>query len=392
MSATHGLARKLRSRSRLIGCTLAAAFALSALLASSAGAVPIKETYLAMGDSLAFGYSQQLFNEHIGVGEPAAAFEHGYVNDFWKAHLKPGTGDQLQNLGCPGETTDSLFGTGPVGKALDPTGEAPCAYHEVDAEANGFPAGFKFPLHNEYGGAGVSQLEAALGYIAQDAALGRPVTEVTLNIGANDQLHAIAKCQAQAEKEVGEKIAKGELNPAEAEAAVKQLTTLCIVANVEALGNHIGKNIATIVFALRNGGNLFGGVNYTGKIVFVGAYNPDGNVAKFPTKKEEVEGINYEVLKGSNGLAKKFNAGFGGAATNPEANEGHPACFANTLPRFNTENGMEPRHLQKWTNMTNTSKVEFPPTSGKFLNNGPDIHATPEGYKVMSNVIIQSCP
>ena len=71
MSATHGLARAAlaqpASRTRLV-----AVFALSAVLASTASAVnPIKETYLALGDSLAFGYSQQLFNENLVNGEPA---------------------------------------------------------------------------------------------------------------------------------------------------------------------------------------------------------------------------------------------------------------------------------------------------------------------------------
>src|SRR5271165_4405024 len=84
MSATHGSARRLRSRSRLLGCALVALIALSAVMASSAGATPpIKETYMALGDSLAFGYSQQLFNEHIGTGEPASAFEHGYATTTW---------------------------------------------------------------------------------------------------------------------------------------------------------------------------------------------------------------------------------------------------------------------------------------------------------------------
>ena len=55
------------------------------------------------------------------------------------------------------------------------------------------------PLHVSY--AGQSQLEKALELVAVDAAYGKPVTMLTLNIGANDQLHAIAACEAEVDTE-----------------------------------------------------------------------------------------------------------------------------------------------------------------------------------------------
>lgn len=388
MSATHGLARRLRSRGRLIGCVLAAALMLSAALASTASASkPIKETYMALGDSLSFSYSQQLFNENLAVGEPVTSFENGFTQDYLK-HLHPNLGVQLQDLGCPGETSGSLIGNGALeaglkagqeaetGKPVAAFGEAPCAYHETDAEASGFPTGFHFPLHVEYLGAGVSQLETALYKIAVDAAEGKPVTTLSLNIGANDQLHFVAKC----EKEVGEKVIKGEIPPSEAEKAFE----FCLVSGALPLGESIGTNIGRILTVIRDG-SLFGGINYTGKIIFVGAYNPYGNLLHFPTHKEEIEGKNYEGLKGSNGLASTFNAGFAGVVSK------FGGCFANTFGKFNPQSPAEPARLQKWTNMANTSKTEFPAGSGKFLNNGPDIHPTPAGYKVMSNVMIAEC-
>jgi lysophospholipase L1-like esterase len=383
MSATNGLTGGLRKRSRLIGLALVAALALSAAVASSASAIthPIKATYMALGDSLAFGYSQQLFDENIPLGEPAAAFEHGYVNDYWAAHLKQAVGVQIQNLGCPGETSGSLIGNGALeaglkagqeakeGHAVEPFGEAPCYYHEGQAEALGFPSGFKFPLHQEYLGPGVSQLETALTLIAKDAAEGHGVTTLTLNIGANDQLHYVKKC----EQEVGEKVAKGEIPPSEAEKAFH----LCLVDGAAGLGQKIGENIGRILTVIRDG-SAFGGVNYEGKIVFVGAYNPYGNVLAYPTRKEQSEGKNDELLEGSNTLAKQFNNGFQGVATS------FGACTANTLLRFNPENGLEPKHLQAWTNMTNTSE-----SNGH--KNGPDIHPTPEGYNQMSKYMINIC-
>ncbi len=72
----------------------------------------------------------------------------------------------LVNDGCPGETTDSMIGDGPLAAAMEADlgakGEAPCAYHNVDG----------LPLHNEYG-EGKSQLENALETIAVGAGDGQ---------------------------------------------------------------------------------------------------------------------------------------------------------------------------------------------------------------------------
>ena len=59
MQATHGLVVTFRSRIRVIG-TLAIALALSALVFASAASAKSQppQTYLALGDSLAFGYSR----------------------------------------------------------------------------------------------------------------------------------------------------------------------------------------------------------------------------------------------------------------------------------------------------------------------------------------------
>ena len=166
MQATNGSSVRFSSRNRLIGCAMAVMLALSALaFASTARAetTPVTQTYLALGDSLAFGYSQQLFNENVPFESPTA-FEHGYTNDYLGNREKEGL--QLTNKGCPGETTDSLIGNGPLAAALGIPGESPCAYHKAG-----------FPLHSEYGGK--SQLESALETIAVDAALGTPVTKLS---------------------------------------------------------------------------------------------------------------------------------------------------------------------------------------------------------------------
>ncbi|HEY1835046.1 MAG TPA: hypothetical protein VGG08_11450 [Solirubrobacteraceae bacterium] len=369
MSAKNGSTRSVR---RIVGICLAVAFALSALFASTASAKtkPINKTYLALGDSLAFGYSLQLYNENEAEGDPAAAFEHGYVNDY-DAKLKGHKEYALVNLGCPGETSKSLIGNGPIGAALEgafgATTEAPCAYQEA---FNAFHKnGTGGPLHTPY--VGKSQLEAAIEQIAIAAGTGKPVERLTLNIGANDELAVVHGCEKEVETEfINEGKSKYGASPAE---AVKH----CLESKVFSLVETIVKNTEAAGYAIRHGAE-FGGVNYTGPITFVASYDPYGAVLH----------AGEELLTGSTSLAALINLeeehhfaqGF-----NPEAGEaGFEACTANPLPVFNPKNKKEPVRLQAWTNMANTTSFE-----GKA--NGPDIHATPAGYMVMAKVIKKAC-
>lgn len=378
MQAMNGSAGSRRSRGRLIGCCMALALLVTALFASSASAakVPVTHTDLAIGDSLAFGYSQQLFNENESLGEPPTSFEHGYANAYWNLSKQKPAGGQLVNNGCPGETTDSMIGNGPLGKgmegALGTTGESPCGYHKVG-----------LPLHHEYGGT-KSQLESALTVIAEDAGAGKPVTTLTLNIGANDELHAIAKCEKEAEPAEGEAYVKaytetlekgGTVAEAEAagkaaaEAAGKAYVKKCIEENATALFKHILTNIGGSLYVLRHATSFGYPVDYTGKIVVLGGYDPYGNV--FGTG---------ELLSGSNALASILNFEEAKVVTG----EAFGACYANPQPLFNPGNAKEPIRLQKWTNMANFTEFE-----GK--KNGPDIHPTPAGYKQLAKVMFQQC-
>jgi lysophospholipase L1-like esterase len=202
---------------RLLGC-VAALVALAAMAlpsVASARTPKVKETYVGLGDSLAFGYSQQLFNENEKNFENPADFEHGYVTDYYNIVNTAKKGKiQLVNDGCPGETTESLIGDNPTllatinaalgGSIPEPvTGEAPCAYHYADG----------LPLHHEYGGS-KSQLESVIATLGEEAAAGKRVKAITLDIGANDQLHFVARI----EKEVEEKITQRVTALAEAEA------------------------------------------------------------------------------------------------------------------------------------------------------------------------------
>lgn len=346
MPAMNGFV-SFRSRGRVIGCAMVLVIALTALFASSASAKPpITKTYLALGDSLAFGYSLQLFNENFSLGEPPSAFEHGYATVYYKNSKV--SGQQLINNGCPGETTDSMIGNGALAAALGIPGESPCAYHKSG-----------LPLHHEYGG--VSQLENALAVIAIGAGEGKPVTTVTLDIGANDELKAIASCEAEVKSEF-ETEGKSKYG-ATPEAAVKG----CLEAHFKALVEHILGNIGKSLFVLREG-DKFGGIKYTGKIVVQGGYDPYGAV--FIAGKE--------LLPGSNALASVINI------EEAKVVEKFGACYANPQPTFNPGGNGEPKKLQALTNMANTTEFE-----GK--KNGPDIHPTPAGYKKLVKIMKTAC-
>jgi lysophospholipase L1-like esterase len=122
------------------------AFAPAALAASNASTQPnwstgLKQHYLALGDSLAFGYQPNCKKTLICT--------HGYVNDLFQALQKEGVKD-LTNLGCPGETSSSLINGGI------------CNYSPFS-----------------------SQLKAAVAFLHANAG---NVSPVTLDIGANDVL------------------------------------------------------------------------------------------------------------------------------------------------------------------------------------------------------------
>ncbi len=172
-------------------------------------------SYLALGDSLAFGYSEAKFDELYPEENPAD-YDTGYVDDF--AHvLKLGDPDlQVINDGCPGETTESFI-------------NGPCAYQ------------LEFPLHHPYvGGPTSSQLSDALAYLNAHPGAVNPIT---IDIGANDALGVIeTTCKREA---------------------------ACVVKEAPALFTHIGANLGLILADLR-------GAAPHATIIVLGLYNPFG--------------------------------------------------------------------------------------------------------------------
>ena len=106
-----------------------------------------KKHYLALGDSLAFGF------------QPDLDFSHGYV-DYFSANLKSHGVQDTVNMACPGETSVSMINGG-------------CTYSYLR----------KYPYVGD-------QLDAALIYLALNRG---NVSPVTLDIGANDILPDINK-------------------------------------------------------------------------------------------------------------------------------------------------------------------------------------------------------
>jgi lysophospholipase L1-like esterase len=151
--------RILLALSTLALLSFAAIFTISASAAATHSESP--REYLALGDSLAFGF------------QPDGDFTHGYVTDLFQRLQTKRHFDKLVNLGCSGETSSSFIEGNNI---LEGTPTCP-----------GPQVGGSFP-----------QLSAALTNLQQNA---DRTGLITLQIGANDVLDAInpANCTVQAD-------------------------------------------------------------------------------------------------------------------------------------------------------------------------------------------------
>jgi lysophospholipase L1-like esterase len=163
-------------RARLLGLAVAAVAVLGGLVfAPASGATTLGNTYLALGDSLAYGYHAAQFKAEYPNIHPAN-FESGYAQDFAKVLKVSDPSLKVINDGCPGETTETLIkGSGIPGY---------CA-----GGATGIPFPYAF-LHHSYG-THTSQLQDALAILKENP----NVSPITLDIGANDLLQYLEyKC------------------------------------------------------------------------------------------------------------------------------------------------------------------------------------------------------
>lgn len=393
MSATNGSAVSFR---RLIGCCLALVIVASAMLASNASAAKpaLNPTaYVALGDSLSFGYKEETFDLNFPA-EPPSAFEPGFVGEVGKKlagpEKKAGNALATVNLGCPGETSGGLIGNGPLGTALEEQRaakseaplkvSAPCAYHNVNG----------FGLKTEQGSA--SELEYAVGLLQANV----DVKAISIQIGSNDELETVGKCEKPAY---------------DAEQGFSGGLFECITVEAGPGGheypgglfNHILTNVGTAIGVLRNYG-------YAGPISFLGYYNPQA-----------------EILPGSDSLQKKLNEAAECAATSKastcsveykgeaisvpgEEKFGPGVIYANPFPVFNPQKSqVEQKDICKFTEECNANdkKVNLvkyleskgysheeaeaaaTPAAAEKYPEG-DIHPTALGYKKLAQTILKA--
>jgi len=153
----------------------------TALVAGIAAVVPIthaaaassdnqpKKYYLALGDSLAFGFHQAQFLQELATNSyDPASFNTGYVDDFATRLRTIRPNIQTVNLSCPGETSTSLVNGG-------------CPFHNP---ANPLPLHANYPVTTP-------QLTAAVAFL--HAHPGK-VSPITVDIGGNDLLNLQSSC------------------------------------------------------------------------------------------------------------------------------------------------------------------------------------------------------
>lgn len=366
MSAMNGFASR-RSRRGLLGCCMALALVLSAIVFAPTAAnaqAPKTTTYLALGDSISFGYTEERFKLYEKSGDSPSFFEEGFANDFLKdlrksSELGKAEDPTLVNDACPGETSNGLIGENP-----ELGGEASTeSYEEVEGKpAERFPEGgyqglgdwhpcaYTFhdhvPLHNGgyiVGGKEVSQLEEALGAVKGTSS---PVKAITLNIGSNDELAAIAQCKNEVAIEFGT------TGKSKYGSSPETATIVCIQeTDVNVTVPHILKNISDTLSVIK-------GAGYKGPIILLGFYNPDAFV--LPGSDALQEATNQKVVED--------------IIDNPSINT-KDVTFANPFPVFNKGAGVkattEEKSVCKYTEMCNDG----------------DIHPTIDGYKALAKLV-----
>lgn len=190
----------------LVGMALGAA----PVAAANPTATAPGKYYLALGDSLGFGYQQFKVNAEMAAGKvDVTTFNTGYNDDFYRMAQAIDPGLQLVNYSCPGETS-SEFVSSP---------------------------GCPFPLHDGYA---TSQLQAAVSFLQAHPGQVNPIT---IDLGANDIERQIATCG-------GLKTGVG-----------------CVAQALPSLLKQLGANLAQVMPALRQAAP-------NAQIFFIGLYNP----------------------------------------------------------------------------------------------------------------------
>ena len=213
---------RVKNVRRLIGIGLAGSAmvaAVSLLPALPAGAAPLTGsaaggTYLALGDSVAFGYVPPQAVPAPDYLDPSSFV--GYPEDVARALHIP-----VANASCPGETTASFYIPGAQSNGCENSPGSSVGYRT------------EFPLHVQYAG---TQMLYTLRYLATH----RNTRLVTIDIGAND----VFLCQ--------ETTADACASPAELQAVLKkiQVNLAIIYALIRDVARYHGPLVALTYYSL----------------------------------------------------------------------------------------------------------------------------------------------
>lgn len=156
-------------RTMLAACrrwlVLSAALAVAIVAVGAAAADPVdgsdaNGTYLALGDSVAFGYVPP-----AAVPAPNYLDAHSFVG--YPEYLAQQLNERVSNASCPGETSESMLVAGAQSNGCENSPGSPVGYSTL------------YPLHVQYQG---TQMEYALRYLAAH----KHTRLITIDIGAND--------------------------------------------------------------------------------------------------------------------------------------------------------------------------------------------------------------
>jgi lysophospholipase L1-like esterase len=160
----------------------AAVLVTAAVAAGVASADPVtgsdaNGTYLALGDSVAFGYVPP-----NAVPAPKYLDAHSFIG--YPEYLAQQLNERVSNASCPGETTASMLVAGAQSNGCENSLGSPVGYSTL------------YPLHVQYQG---TQMDYALHYLAAH----KHTRLVTIDIGANDaflcQATTLDHCSSLAE-------------------------------------------------------------------------------------------------------------------------------------------------------------------------------------------------
>ena len=424
MQATNGSAVSVRSRGRLIGCCMALAMALGAVVLAPAANATLPPAYVATGDSLAFGYTQEKFLVNFPTESPSF-FETGYPNAFAKdlrSKEKGGFGKEknlvLVNDGCPGETSEGFIGENPAvgGQTSTETENEKLGTKEYQGPGDWHPCRYHYhnqlPLHNggyynPETGKPVSQLEEVAAEL-KGGSPSRKLTEISLNIGANDELAQVTLCEYEVGKEFAEKgYSERPANPGHhyEPAEAGEAVNVCLVESVQSptgVFARIQKNTEDIL-------NVMLGAGYkkleeegkSGPIVVLGAYNPETFVLPGSDGLQLIYNQRIEETVAKYGPLAKFANPYlkiNGAVEGSKLEEKNIGCTKRIVEigeaPGHEEGDCEVARVGKFTEEGNAFDEAYnkgkAEEKGEPYNGEGDIHPTPAGAAILGKVMFEA--